>query len=218
MPTLKPELIADSFLLDKMDSKERTIAPYIDRREEVRGLFVLGVIAVLIVLHSDQALFPFARVLVDTLLMFWVGYAILTVIGLSEDVFGRRVSTACYLSGLYALGCAIAYCLSFALLYLGTNAVVALIMRLGSYSCPYNDLQGLFLCVLGAFFVFLAVFFIGFVPALFVPPVIIAWRMSRRYGKMIWKICACMLIVDTAATLLWFSFLLKMFGINLTWG
>jgi len=198
--------------------KERTITlPDIDRREEVRGLFVLGVIAVLIVLHSDQALRPVARVLVDTLLMFWVGYAILTVIGLSEDIFGRRISRASYLAGLYALGCAVAYCLSFALLYLYTKMAVTLILLLNPPSCSYNGvppLVGLLFCALvmalETMFITLGVFLIGFIPALFVPPVIVAWRMSRKHGKRIWLLCTSVLIVDAVAILFWFDFLFKM--------
>jgi hypothetical protein len=76
--------------------------------EEVRGLFVLGIIAVLIVLNT-QPLPSVFRVLVDTLLGFWGGYAFLTVVGLSEDIFGKKISDAFYLVGLYALGCAVIY-------------------------------------------------------------------------------------------------------------
>jgi len=188
-----------------------------NRREEVRGLFVLGVIAVLIVLHSDSALWPVARVLVDTLLVFWGAYAILTVVGLSEDVFGRRISRASSLAGLYALGCAVAYCLSFALLYLYTKMIVSLILFLNPPSCSTNGLPSpvaLILCALLLAVVVglitLGVFLIGFIPALFVPPVLVAWHMSRKYGKKIWLACASVLMVDVVAILVWFDFLSKM--------
>ncbi len=179
---------------------------------------MLGVIAVLIVL-SSQALPPVARVLIDTLLGFWGGYAILTVIGLSEDIFGKRISGSSYLVGLFALGCAIAYCVSFVLLYLGTNIAVALLLGQNLH-CTVSNAgnltevgklgMGILCVVLANVFLTIEVFLIGFTPALFVPPVMVAWSMSRKYGKKIWGICAAILIINAAAFVFWLGFVSMM--------
>jgi hypothetical protein len=142
--------------------------------------------------------------------VFWGAYAILTVVGLSEDVFGKRISRASSVAALYALGCAVAYCLSFALLYFYTRTAVTLILLLNPPSCSPNDILCVFVLVLGLAVLALGVFLVGFIPALFVPPVILAWHMSRKFGKKIWIACATVLIANTIAILLWFEFLSKM--------
>jgi hypothetical protein len=141
---------------------------------------------------------------------------------LSEDIFGKRISSASYLVGLYALGCAIAYCVSFVLLYLGTNMVVALLLGQNPH-CTVSNAGNLTeteklvmgtLCVgvfvLAKALLTLEVFLIGFIPALFVPPVMVAWSMSRKYGKKIWRICAATLVINAAAFVFWVGFVSMM--------
>jgi hypothetical protein len=174
------------------------------RREEVRGLFVLGVIAVLIVLWTNPALndptnpitFPIRGAL-DILLLFWGGYAFLTVIGLSEDVFGKRLSDTSYLIGLYALGCAVAYCVTFLLLYLVSYVTPYILFYFAPCQVPGgNPLVAIFVCAFGmalAGVVIMAeILIFGSIPALLIPPILVARNMARKYGRGIWKMCAAL--------------------------
>lgn len=178
--------------------------------EEVRGFFVLGVIGVLVVLRT-QGLPEIAQFLVDILLAFWGAYAFLAVLGLSEDIFGERVSNTAYLLSLFALGCAVFYVISLTLLYLATYVIVSLILFLYPptpcvLSIGGNPIFGVIWCglvdALAAVLLSATVFSVGLIPALIVPPIIVAKGMSRKYGKQIWQVCAATLAVIIVAIIL----------------
>jgi hypothetical protein len=73
------------------------------QREEVRGLFVIGIIASLLavrdVLRLKVAL-PFGITLdasvLNILLFFWALYAFLMAIAVSDDIFAERIRAECF--------------------------------------------------------------------------------------------------------------------------
>jgi hypothetical protein len=162
-------------------------------------LFVLGVIAVLVVLWTNPALndpnnpvaFPIRGAL-DILLVFWGGYAFLTVIGLSADVFGKRLSDTSYLIGLYAFGCAVACCVSFLLLYLAAYVITALFLY-------FTPCEGSVLCALvnalAGVVIMAEILIFGSIPAFLIPPILVARNMAPRYGRGIWKVCAGLMAI-----------------------
>jgi hypothetical protein len=181
-----------------------------DRNEEVRGLFVIGVIAFLIILHYDPGIrnssepsLVFARMLIDILLAFWGGYAILAVVGFSEDIFGKRISEASYLVGLYALGCAVAYCLSFVILY-STTYVADFLYQFLLPCPPVHTVKEMLNCFFGPFGFDIQVFSVGLFTALYVPPILVAWGMSRTYGKKIWAACGFTILFNLLGQF-WYS-------------
>jgi hypothetical protein len=73
------------------------------RREEVRGVFAIGVIAALFTVDQLFGTTKFFDVTVPTLtgylLFFWLFYVLLTAVGVSEDIFGQQTSRICLAMG-----------------------------------------------------------------------------------------------------------------------
>jgi len=73
-----------------------------NRKEEIRGLFVLGLLAVLsaIRIQNSEMLVEIGRISVDIIpwiditILLWSLYAFFMVLGLSEDIIGKSISTS----------------------------------------------------------------------------------------------------------------------------
>jgi hypothetical protein len=147
------------------------------KSEENRGLFVLGVIAVLIVLHYDQTIRQSTWVIpVDILLVSWTSYAFLAVIALSKDIFGPRLSHVAYAASQFTIGSSLWYVVSFGLLYILWTLVPPFEVQIAK--CASGCL--LTINVWSSWSLF------GILPAFFFPPLPVARTLSRTHGRKIW--------------------------------
>jgi len=70
------------------------------RSEELRGLFILGLLAILVSyrVQNERIIVTIRRVnfniipLLDITIIFWVSYAFLMVVGVLEDIVGKTIS------------------------------------------------------------------------------------------------------------------------------
>ena len=128
---------------------------------------------------------------------------VLTIVGLSDDIFGERISKVASLIGLFDLGCAVGYCVSFTLLYFLVSPVMNLLFPIFLVRQHFHSLleaiAGIFAVGLG---LLIMVSVIGLMIALYVPPILVAWGMSRTYGRRIWLICAGVIVLLTASLLI----------------
>jgi hypothetical protein len=100
-----------------------------ERREELRGLFTLGLMAVLITLRVTQTEITFYLLgqvyimtgIIDAALMLWGLYAFLMVIWLSNDWLPKKICIIAYAFGTSML------ILSFALFYFTLIAIFSVI-------------------------------------------------------------------------------------------
>jgi hypothetical protein len=156
--------------------------------EENRGLFVLGVVAVLIVLHYDQTISQSIwRIPVDILLLLWTSYALLVVVALSKDVFGARLSDIAYTAAQFMVGCSLWYIVSFGLLYILWTLVPPFEVHISKCT---ND------CLLtinawSSWSLWAAL------PAFLFPPVPAAVNLSKTYGRRIWILYPAILALLT---------------------
>jgi len=80
---------------DQREEREET------RNEEVRGLFVLGLLAALVSLRFQSKEMPFSTgqfsgdvtLFLDATIVFWSLYAFFTVLGLSKEMIGEWATT-----------------------------------------------------------------------------------------------------------------------------
>jgi len=90
-------------------------------REEVRGIFVLGVIASLLAakdilgLALDFARFTYSSFLV-ILILYWGGYTVLMAVGVSSDLFDEAFAARCetlarfmFVSGVWVMICSVLF-------------------------------------------------------------------------------------------------------------
>jgi hypothetical protein len=82
------------------DKKRDFIVNY--HREEIRGLFVLGIIATLLAVRGQIAYsikFPFATldlaVILNWLILYWGIYAVLMAVAVSDDIYKKSIQAIC---------------------------------------------------------------------------------------------------------------------------
>ena len=107
------------------DAKERKKR---EEREGHRGLFTLGLMAVLISLRVNQTKIEFGNIeftgVIDLTLVLWGTYALLMIASLSPDLLSERFCDICYMLGIGFL------LFSFALFYV---IAIALTTSLPAY-------------------------------------------------------------------------------------
>lgn len=161
-------------------------------KEEIRGLFVLGIMALLIALRYDQTLTAGnwgmeKRFLIDALLVGWSIYAFFIVVALSGDFFGQWVSRGARFGAQFALGCSLVYTLSFALLWVLWLMVPPAWVTWGLLDSKLNIDIGLNWSAFAA------------IPAIIIPPVYGSARLSPTYGKKVWLLCPLVIVLMAMA-------------------
>lgn len=83
-------------------------------REEVRGVFVLGIVATLFLAKDYLSFkFPYGSTLfteyVNSLILFWLVYAFLMAIAVSDDIFSETAIRICIAGGQTCFQCGIMY-------------------------------------------------------------------------------------------------------------
>jgi hypothetical protein len=167
-----------------------------DRREEIRGIFVLGLLAALVTVRIQNAkiMVTIGQVTLDAVLfldatiVLWSFYAFFMVLGLSEDIVGESMAAGFRQSAR-----------TFLTLYFIMMAIFALIF--GFYAYPTRLIYALgLLGILGAY---------------------VVWERLKSFKKNMGNINIRMglkaLVMPGLILTMFFSFMFVMFGANESW-